>query len=81
MMEGAMQTRDEALGGYAAALNASSWENLQESYPIIADTLAAAVGAGNTPGHIYSITIRSGHSPSLARWCRAAATHLKRGGE
>ena len=74
-----VMTRTEALAGYEDALNESSWENLQEAYPVIAEKLGVAIAAGNSPGQIYQSTIKSGHSARLAKWCRAAAEHLLTG--
>jgi hypothetical protein len=73
-----MSEKREAMDLYVAALDESSWENLQEAYPNLAEFLEAAVAAGNSPMSIYTATIKSGHSAELAKWCRAAAEHLMR---
>ena len=65
-----------ALEEYEGALGASSWENLQEAYPVIAERLETAVDVGVSPAQIHQSTLKSGHSPRLAKWCRAAAEHL-----
>ncbi len=72
------EERVEAMESYVAALDESSWENLCEAYPGLAATLEVAVEAGNSPTQIYAATVDAGHSRELAKWCKAAAKHLKR---
>ena len=67
---------DRQLPALKAALNAQSWQWLNEELPAVADALAAEVKSGATADELRRFTMRyTGRAPLAARVEQAAA-HL-----
>ena len=61
-----------------AAIDAESWQWLQEAAPIYADAVAAEVKRGHKPGDIRQRFMRQTQRPALALRLEQAARHLQR---
>jgi hypothetical protein len=62
----------------AAALDAESWEWLQETNPAIARALQAEFARGATADDVRRFVVRYGARPALVSRLRQAAAHLDR---
>ena len=61
-----------------AAIDAESWQWLQEAAPVYADAVAAEVKRGHAPGDIRQRFMRLTQRPALALRLEQAARHLRR---
>lgn len=61
-----------------AAIDAESWQWLQEAAPVYADAVAAEVKRGHKPGDIRQRAMRLTQRPALALRLEQAARHLQR---
>lgn len=59
-----------------AAINAESWEWLQENTPMLADALEREIEAGATAEEIRVVAMRMTQRPALVLRLRQAAAHL-----
>ena len=71
-------TTYQAMPHLAAAINAESWQWLQDNAPLYADALLAEVRAGATPDQIRAFTQRRTQRDPLARRLQQAAEHIAR---
>jgi len=69
---------DRQLPALKAALNAQSWQWLQEAAPVYADAVTAEVKRGHAPGDIRQRFMRLTQRPALALRLEQAARHLRR---
>ena len=61
-----------------AAIDAESWQWLQDAAPGYADAIAAEVRRGHAPGDIRQRFMRLTQRPALALRLEQAARHLRR---
>jgi hypothetical protein len=61
-----------------AAIDAESWEWLQNDSPIMADALESEVKRGHQPDEIRQRSMRLTQRPALALRLEQAARHLRR---
>ena len=61
-----------------AAIDAESWQWLQDAAPVYADAITAEVKRGHAPGDIRQRFMRLTQRPALALRLEQAARHLRR---
>lgn len=72
----AWKEKEAALRQLDAAAGQSSYDNMLEAYPDIADAIEGAIGAGATAEDVYR-TLRVNHDVDFCRWARTVARYLE----